>query len=97
MAFSSVLSASEREYIIGGVKDDVRVDGRGCRNVRHFTLKTGVVSNTSGSAKIERVWGNYLLQCCLAYELTHFPGANQCYYWCQGRIGSAKPLYPKYG
>lgn len=55
MSFPVVLSESEREYILGGVKSDVRADGRGRKHVRHFSLKTGVVSNTSGSALIERV------------------------------------------
>ena len=53
---STVLSESEKQFILGGVKDDVRSDGRCCRHVRHFDLKKGVVSNTSGSAMIERVW-----------------------------------------
>ena len=52
---SRILSENEREFIVGGVKADIRADGRGCRHVRHFVLKKGVVSNTSGSAKIERV------------------------------------------
>ncbi len=51
----AVLSANEKEFIIAGVLDDVRADGRGCDHVRHFSLRTGVVSNTNGSAKIERV------------------------------------------
>lgn len=54
MSSAVVLSESEREFILGGVRDDVRADGRGCRHVRHFSLQTGVVSNTSGSALIER-------------------------------------------
>lgn len=52
---AAFLSASERQYIIDGVRADVRADGRRCRHVRHFSLKTGVVSNTSGSAMVERV------------------------------------------
>lgn len=55
MSIAVVLSENEREYILGGVKDGVRADGRGCKHVRHFSLKKGVVSNTSGSALIERV------------------------------------------
>ena len=55
MALHSVLSDTEREYILGGVREGVRADGRGCRDVRHFSLRLGVVSNTSGSALVERV------------------------------------------
>lgn len=50
-----MLSETERQFILGGVEMDIRSDGRGCRHVRQFTLKSGVVSNTSGSAMIERV------------------------------------------
>ena len=49
------LSQSEREYIVNGVREDLRADGRTCTDYRHFTVRTGVVSNTSGSAKIELV------------------------------------------
>lgn len=47
------LSCCEREYIISGVNEDFRTDGRSCKDYRNFTLETGVVSNTSGSAKIK--------------------------------------------
>ena len=49
------LSQSEREYIVSGVREDLRADGRTCTDYRHFKVRTGVVSNTSGSAKIELV------------------------------------------
>ena len=49
------LSQSEREYIVSGVREDLRADGRTCRDYRHFTVRTGIVSNTSGSAKVELV------------------------------------------
>ncbi|KAL5467333.1 hypothetical protein EMCRGX_G031546 [Ephydatia muelleri] len=47
------LSRWEREYIVSGVNEDFRTDGRSCKDYRHFTLETGVVSNTSGSARIK--------------------------------------------
>ena len=50
-----VLSRYERSYIITGVNEDFRADGRSCRDCRHFSLETGAVSNTSGSAKIQLV------------------------------------------
>ena len=49
------LSGSERQYILDGVRQDIREDGRSCSNARYYALKTDVVSNTSGSAKIDRV------------------------------------------
>ena len=60
MSLHTVLSESEREYILCGIKEGVRADGRGCRDVRHFSLRLGVVSNTSGSALIERVCVLYM-------------------------------------
>lgn len=50
-----LLSRYEREYIVSGVNEDFRADGRTCRDFRHFSLESGVVSNTSGSAKIQLV------------------------------------------
>ena len=50
-----LLSQNEREYIVNGVREDLRADGRACTDYRHFKVRTGVVSNTSGSAKIELV------------------------------------------
>lgn len=56
MSAVPLLSRSERHYILAGVKENLRADGRECDTVGYFTLKTGVVSNTNGSAKIDRVW-----------------------------------------
>lgn len=50
-----LLSRFEREFIVRGVNADFRADGRGCRDYRHFNIETGIVSNTSGSAKIQLV------------------------------------------
>lgn len=52
---TQLLSEYERDYIMTGVNQDLREDGRNCRDYRNFTLNTGVVSNTSGSAKIQLV------------------------------------------
>ena len=52
---TQLLSRYEREYIVSGVNEDLRADGRTCRDFRHFSLESGVVSNTSGSARIQLV------------------------------------------
>lgn len=77
MSFPVVLSESEREHILGGVKIGVRADGRGCKHVRHFSLKTGVVSNTSGSALIERV---------SAHTPTHISGLTRPFFSRKGPV-----------
>jgi len=46
-----LLSEAERTFILHGVQDDVREDGRGCEDYRHMELETDIVSNTSGSAR----------------------------------------------
>lgn len=46
------LSDAEKTFIIHGAQDNLRIDGRGCEDYRHMEIETGVVSNTSGSAKI---------------------------------------------
>ena len=52
---TQLLSRYEREYIVSGVNEDLRADGRTCRDFRYFSLESGVVSNTSGSARIQLV------------------------------------------
>ncbi|XP_030645207.1 exosome complex component RRP42 [Chanos chanos] len=46
------VSEAEKVYIMHGVRDDLRVDGRGCEDYRHMVIETDVVSNTDGSAKV---------------------------------------------
>ncbi|ORY95595.1 ribosomal protein S5 domain 2-type protein [Syncephalastrum racemosum] len=46
-----LLSPAERDYITQGIETDCRADGRGCLDYRHFVLETGVLSQTSGSAR----------------------------------------------
>ena len=57
MASIPLLSLSERQYILDGVKQNIRADGRKCDAVGYFNQKTGVASNTNGSAKVDRVSG----------------------------------------
>lgn len=49
------LSDFEISYIKQGVLEDMRSDGRSCRDYRSFQLRSGTVSNTSGSAEIKLV------------------------------------------
>ncbi|XP_045712554.1 exosome complex component RRP42 isoform X2 [Phyllostomus hastatus] len=46
------LSEAEKVYIVHGVQEDLRVDGRGCEDYRGVEVETDVVSNTSGSARV---------------------------------------------
>ncbi|XP_068261001.1 exosome complex component RRP42 isoform X1 [Nyctibius grandis] len=50
---SVVLSEAEKVYIMHGVQEDLRVDGRGCEDYRSAEVETDVVSNTSGSARVK--------------------------------------------
>ncbi|XP_062975908.1 exosome complex component RRP42 [Elgaria multicarinata webbii] len=50
---SVVLSEAEKVYIMHGVQEDLRVDGRGCEDYRCTEVETDVVSNTSGSARVK--------------------------------------------
>lgn len=47
------LGEGEKTFIIHGIKDDLRSDGRTCRSYRSMELECGVVSNTSGSARLK--------------------------------------------
>uniref|UniRef100_S4RYT0 Exosome component 7 n=1 Tax=Petromyzon marinus TaxID=7757 RepID=S4RYT0_PETMA len=52
MAALLMLSEAEKAFIVHGVQDGVRGDGRGCEDFRVVELETEVVSNTSGSARL---------------------------------------------
>ncbi|XP_072013791.1 exosome complex component RRP42-like [Amphiura filiformis] len=47
------LSTGEKTFIIHGIQDGLRTDGRSCENYRNIELECGVVSNTSGSARLK--------------------------------------------
>ncbi|XP_005999056.1 exosome complex component RRP42 [Latimeria chalumnae] len=47
------ISEAEKVYIMHGIQDDLRVDGRGCEDYRHIEIESDVVSNTSGSARVK--------------------------------------------
>ena len=49
---SMPISNAEREYIVGGVVDDLRNDGRGRLDYRQITIDLGVVPQSSGSARV---------------------------------------------
>jgi len=46
------LSPGEIRFIEEGIAQDMRVDGRGRLDYRPFTLETGIVSQTNGSARL---------------------------------------------
>ena len=50
-----VLSEAEKQYIIAGVEEDFRTDGRSNEDYRSINIQTGIVSNTNGSAQIKLV------------------------------------------
>ena len=68
------MSTFERAYIVGGIEQDFRSDGRCCQDYRHFEVETGIVSNTSGSARLRLVIFFFL---ALLYKF----GRRKCI-WC---------------
>ena len=51
----SRLSSHEVDYIVEGIENDLREDGRSNCDYRHVQLQTGVLANTNGSAKLTLV------------------------------------------
>ena len=47
-----LLSEAELTYIVHGVQDNIREDGRACQDYRHVELETGVLNNAQGSCKL---------------------------------------------
>jgi exosome complex component RRP42 len=46
------ISDAEKAYIAQGVAQDLRNDGRGCRDCRPLELELGVVAQANGSARL---------------------------------------------
>ncbi|OQR79270.1 exosome complex component RRP42-like [Tropilaelaps mercedesae] len=49
---TTLVSDSERTFIIHGVEDNLRCDGRGCLDYRHIELELGAAPNCSGSSHV---------------------------------------------
>lgn len=47
-----LISEAERTYIVHGVQDNYRTDGRGCEDYRYVEIEVDVLSNANGSAKL---------------------------------------------
>ena len=62
------LSEQERRYIVSGVQQDVRGDGRSRRTVRHFDITSEPVSNTSGSSIVKMVSDGHMHDSLLSTE-----------------------------
>jgi len=57
---SQMISAGERAFILDGVKEDIRCDGRSRVDFRAITVETGILANCNGSARV-RVGGSDVL------------------------------------
>ena len=52
---SLLLADDQRDFIIHGVREDFRNDGRSCKDYRKFELSTDLITNANASAKIKLV------------------------------------------
>lgn len=48
----ALLSEAEKIFILHGIQDNLRTDGRGCEDYRYMELETNIVQNTNGSARL---------------------------------------------
>lgn len=48
-----LFSEGELALAVSGVIDNFRIDGRSCFDIRHTTVRTGVVSSCNGSAQVQ--------------------------------------------
>eukprot|EP00794_Sanderia_malayensis_P003695 gene3695-4213_t len=51
MATRGVISPEERTYLISGIQQNFRTDGRSCNDYSHFSVETELVSSANGSAE----------------------------------------------
>lgn len=57
----TVLSKEEQFYIVAGVEEDFRTDGRSCEDYRILNVQTSVISTTNGSAQVKLAGTNVLV------------------------------------
>lgn len=50
---ASKISASEQRYVVSGVEQNMRSDGRSRLDYRQFSVETGVQTQTNGSARVK--------------------------------------------
>lgn len=48
-----LFSDGELALVVSGVTDNFRIDGRSCFDIRHTSVKTGIVSSCNGSAQVQ--------------------------------------------
>jgi len=58
---ATVLSEEEKYFIISGVEEDFRTDGRSCEDYRILNVQTSVISTTNGSAQVKLAGTNVLV------------------------------------
>ncbi|CAN7991709.1 unnamed protein product [Ixodes hexagonus] len=75
-----LISEAEKTFIIHGIQENLRCDGRSCLEYRDIELETGVVSNCSGSSHV-RLANTDILVGIKAQLDTPDPGSTD-----QGRI-----------
>ena len=52
---AGLFSKEEKTFIIEGIQSDFRTDGRSCSDYRHFTVNSGTISSSNGSAQVKLV------------------------------------------
>lgn len=47
-----LLSEAEKTFIVHGIQDNLRTDGRRCEDFRYIEIETNLISNAAGSARV---------------------------------------------
>jgi len=58
---TTTLSEEEKYFIVSGVEEDFRTDGRSCEDYRILNVNTQVISTTNGSAQVKLAGTNVLV------------------------------------
>ena len=67
-----LLSETEKAYIVHGIQDNLRTDGRTCEDYRHVELETGLLTNAQGSCKLALGTTQVLVKfVCMVLQLFH--------------------------
>jgi len=77
-----LLSANEREYIGGGIDQNMRADGRSNLTARSISVETNIVTQASGSARITLATTDVLVGIKAEIAETKLTKPNEGYFVC---------------
>ena len=88
-----MIGGDEKDFIRGGLKADIRSDGRACNDSRHLSLSVGDLQQCSGSARCTMGSTDVIVGVKVYENLNATPMTSMCpgHGWCQHQHFACRP------